>query len=124
MLRHSADVDTKRGHGLEMLRMEVLAQRRSKKRLRMGGSFLCLGLDFFLRVFRFNAIDNIRGREVDGGPAHRKPKSGIGQRRRDAVARFLHRRIRQPDDDDRSVALTRIDLHVYGEGFDSIDRSV
>ena len=50
-----------------------------------------------------------------------KFEPGIGQRRRDAVARFLHRRIRQPDDDDQGVAPAGVDLHFDGVGFNAID---
>ena len=60
--------------------------------------------------------------QIDGRAAHGKLEPGIGQRRGDAVPRFLHRRIRQPDDDDDRIAPAGIDLHLDGEGFDSIDR--
>src|SRR5271157_5550755 len=43
------------------------------------------------------------------------------QRRADAVARFLPRRVQQPDDDDGRIAPAAIDLHLEGEGFDAID---
>ena len=42
---------------------------------------------------------HVGGREVDGRAAHRKFVAGIGERGRDAVARFLDRRVRQTDDD-------------------------
>jgi hypothetical protein len=45
---------------------------------------------------------------IDGAAAHEKLEAGIGQRRRDPVPRRLHRRIRQPEDDDNRLAPTAI----------------
>ena len=39
---------------------------------------------------------DIRRREIDGGPARENFEPGIGQRRADAVARFLHRSANHP----------------------------
>jgi hypothetical protein len=49
------------------------------------------------RILRDFLPPGIRRRQIDGGPPHWKLETGIGQRRRDAVARLLHRRIRQPN---------------------------
>jgi hypothetical protein len=57
-------------------------------------------------------LADIRRRQIDGGPPHGKLEPGIGQRRRNPVARFLDRRIWQPDDDDDGVPLAAIDLHL------------
>ena len=65
---------------------------------------------------------HIGGREVDGGAAHRKFEAGIGQRGRDAVARFLHGGVRQADDDDDRVAVTGVDLDFDGIRFNAVDR--
>ena len=54
------------------------------------------------RAFLFH----VSGREIDRGAAHEKLETGIGQSRADAVLRFLHRRIRQPDDGDDRIAPT------------------
>ena len=64
---------------------------------------------------------HVGGREIDGGAAHRKFEAGIGERRRDAVARFLHGGIRQADDDDERVALAGVDLDFDRIGFDAVD---
>ena len=65
---------------------------------------------------------HVGGREVDGRAAHRKFEAGIGERGRDAVARFLHRGVRQADDDDQGVAPTGVDLDFDGIGFDAVER--
>ena len=64
---------------------------------------------------------HVGGREIDGRAAHRKFEAGIGQRGRDAVARFLHRRVRQTDDDDEGVAPAGVDLDFDRKGFNAID---
>jgi len=66
---------------------------------------------------------DIRRGEIDGAASHGEFEPGIGQRGGDAVPRFLHRRIRQADDDDEGIPPAAIDLHLDGEGFDTIDRS-
>ena len=70
------------------------------------------------RAFLFH----VGGREVDGRAPHRKFETGIGERGGDAVARFLHRRVRQADDDDEGVAPTRVDLDFDGIRFNAIKR--
>ena len=64
---------------------------------------------------------HVGGREVDGRAAHRKFVAGIHEGGGDAVARFLHRRVGQADDDDQGVALTGVDLHFNGVRFNAID---
>ena len=49
---------------------------------------------------------HVGGREVDGRAPHRKFETGIGERGRNAVARFLHRGIRQADNDNYWVEIT------------------
>ena len=61
-------------------------------------------------------------REVDRRVAHRKFVPGIRQRGRNAVARFLHRRVGQADDDDKRVAITGVDLDFDGIGINPIQR--
>ncbi len=65
---------------------------------------------------------HVGGREVDGRAPHRKLEPGIGERGGDPVAGFLHRGIRQADNDDQGVAPTGIDLDLDGIGFDAIKR--
>ena len=65
---------------------------------------------------------HVGGREVDGRASHRKFETGIGERGGDPVARFLHRGVRQADDDDESVAVTGIDLDVNRKSFDPVER--
>ena len=65
---------------------------------------------------------HVGGREVDGGAPHRKFETGIGERGGDAVARFLHRGIRQADDDDQGVAVTGVDLDFDRIRFNAIER--
>ena len=65
---------------------------------------------------------HVGGREVDGRAAHRKFETGIGERGRDAVARFLHRRVRQTDDDDQGVAVTGVDLDFNRKSFNAVER--
>ena len=50
---------------------------------------------------------HIGGREVDRGAAQGEVEAGIGERGADAVARFFHGGIGQPDDDNDGVAPTR-----------------
>jgi len=59
----------------------------------------------------------MRRGQIDGGAAHRNLEPGIGQRGRDAVARLLHRRIRQTDGDANIIPPSAIDFHPDGEGF-------
>ena len=65
---------------------------------------------------------HVGGREVDGRAAHRKFEAGIGERGADAVARFLHRGVRQADDDDDRVAPAGVDFDFDGIRLDAIDR--
>ena len=83
-----------------------------------------LALDFRHVNFVIEGLiefSGIRRGEIDGAAAHGKLEPGIGQRGGDAVPRLLHRRIRQADDDDNRIAPAAIDLHLDGEGFDSVD---
>ena len=65
---------------------------------------------------------HVGGREIDGRAAHRKFEAGIGERGRHAVARFLHRGVRQADDDDQRVAPTGIDFDFDGIRFNAVER--
>ena len=65
---------------------------------------------------------DIRRREIDGGAARGNFEPGIGQRRADAVARFLHRCVRQTDDDNQRVAPAGVDLDLNRKGFDAVER--
>jgi hypothetical protein len=60
-------------------------------------------------------------REVDGGAAHREFETGIDERGRDAVARFLHGGVRQADDDDERVTPAGVDLHFDGVSLNAVD---
>jgi len=66
---------------------------------------------------------HVGGREVDGRASHRKFETGIRERGGDAVARFLHRGVRQSDDDDEGVAVTGIDLDFNRKSFNPVERS-
>ena len=65
---------------------------------------------------------HVGGREVDGRAAHRKFEAGIGERGRDAVARFLHRGVRQADDDNQRVAPAGVDFDFDRIGFNAVER--
>ena len=66
---------------------------------------------------------HIGGGEVEGALAHRKYITGIGERGRDAVARFLHGGIGQTDDDDERVAIADVDLDFYRIRLNTADGS-
>ena len=65
---------------------------------------------------------HVGGREIDGRAAHREFEAGIGERGGDAVARFLHRGVRQADDDDQRVAPAGVDLDFDRIRFNAIER--
>ncbi len=65
---------------------------------------------------------HVGGREIDGRAAHREFVAGIGERGRHPVARFLHRRVRQPDDDDEGLAPAGVDLDFDRERFNAVER--
>ena len=90
-----------------------------------------IGLDLFARrqhperdgqIEARPLLFHVGGREVDGRAAHRKFVAGIGERGRHAVARFLHRGVRQADDDNQRVAPAGVDLDFDRKSFDAVER--
>ena len=59
--------------------------------------------------------------EIDRRAAKAEVESGIDEGRHHAVSGLFDRRVGKADDDDDRVAVTGIDLHFDGIGFDAVD---
>ena len=66
-------------------------------------------------------LPHVGGRQVDGGAAHGKFESGVRESGGHPIPGFLHRRIREADNDHHCVAPTGVDLDLDRVGLNAVD---